>query len=149
MMRRNARRLSIAFLLALTLIGPRLGSAQQPSTDDSQFKTFLADFQAAVSHKDRAKLEGMMKPSFDFFQAQHVPHATVFKHLDAEGGKQWANLQHAVQGHPIVVTKTYNNRPARVLQCTPTREIYHCYIVFQQDNTHQWRWKAMVMPQRH
>jgi len=148
MIRRNRRLLSAVFLLASLLMTPSPGSAQQDPKDDGKFNAFFAEFQQAVAHKDHVKLEHLMMSSFDYFQAQHVAHSVVFRHLDAEGGTQWINLQQSVQGSPNVVVQEYKHRPARLLQCRATNSLYHCVLAFQQDNFRDWRWKAMVMPQR-
>jgi hypothetical protein len=113
---------------------------------DTGFNSFFATFQSAVEQKDQAALSRMMAPSFDFFQARAVSHGQVFSHLDAENGKQWANLQHATHGS--IVQHPYDGRPAHMLQCTPTNDIYRCLVVFQQDAHHHWQWKGMVMPLR-
>ena len=149
MIRTRRPLLSAVFLLASLLMAPSPGSAQRDPETDAGFNAFLADFQQAVAHKDHARLEHLMMPSFDYFQAQQVAHATVFHHLDAEGGTQWINLQQSVQGSPTVVVQDYKDRPARLLQCRATSNLYHCVLAFQQDNMQQWRWKAMVMPHRH
>jgi hypothetical protein len=128
---------------------PTHGSAQQEPKTDDKFKAFFAGFQQAVAHKDRAKLEHLMMTSFDYFQAQHVAHGVVFHHLDAEGGTQWINLQQSVQGSPNVVIQEYKHRPARLLPCRATHDLYHCVLAFQQNNYGDWRWKAMVMPHRY
>jgi hypothetical protein len=149
MIRRNRRLLSAVFLLASLLMIPSSGSAQRDAEADAKFKAFFAEFQQAAAHKDHAKLEHLMMSSFDYFQAQHVAHAVVFRHLDAEGGTQWINLQHSVQGSPKIVGQQYKHRPARLLQCRATHDLYHCVLAFQQDNVGDWRWKAMVMPHRY
>jgi hypothetical protein len=148
MIRKSRQLLSAAFLV-VWLLTPSSGSGQPDPENDATFKVFFADFQQAVAHKDRARLEHLMTPSFDYFQAQHVAHAVVFQHLDAEGGTQWNNLQQSVQGSPTVVVQDYKRRPARLLPCRATSNLYHCLLAFQQDNTRHWRWKAMVMPHRY
>src|SRR5258706_15503943 len=111
--------ISAVFLVAALLITPSSGSAKN-DPEDAKFNAFFAEFQQAVAHRDHAKLEHLMMPSFDYFQGQHVAHATVFHHLDAEAGTQWTNLQQSVQGSPTVVVQNYKNRPARLLQCRAT-----------------------------
>jgi hypothetical protein len=157
MIPRNRQLLSAVFLVAWLLMTPSSGSAQHKGSgpaqhkadDDAKFKAFFAEFQQAVAKKDRATLEHLMMWSFDYFQAQHVAHAVVLGHLDAEGGTQWINLQQSVQGSPNVVLQEYKHRPARLLQCRATSSLYHCVLAFQQDNFRDWRWKAMVMPHRY
>jgi len=146
---RDSRLISTLFLLAPLLLTPGAMPAQQSNDDNAKFQAFFAEFQQAVAQKDHAKLEHLMMPSFDYFQAQHVAHATVFHHLDAKGGTQWINLQQSVQGNPNVVVQEYKHRPARLLQCRATSDLYHCVLAFQQDNMRQWRWKAMAMTHRH
>lgn len=116
------------------------------SWGQSDFNPFFSEFQAAVARKDQAALSKMMSSHFDYFQARGVSHVTVFQQLDAEGGKQWANLQNAAKGGPI--EQTYDGKPARELQCTPTNTAYRCLIVFQQNSQGRWRWKGMIMPRK-
>jgi len=149
MTRKNGRLFSAVFLLASLLMTPSSGSAKADPEADAKFKTFFAEFQRAVAHKDHAKLEHLMMSSFDYFQAQHVAHGVVLQHLDAQGGTQWINLQQSVQGSPSIVVQEYKHRPARLLQCRATSDLYHCVLAFQQDNLRDWRWKAMIMPHRH
>ncbi|MFL6301136.1 MAG: hypothetical protein ACJ71N_11085 [Terriglobales bacterium] len=143
------RLFSAMFLLASLLMTPSSGSAKGDPEADAKFNTFFAEFQQAVVHKDHAKLEHLMMSSFDYFQAQHVAHDVVLRHLDAQGGTQWINLQQSVQGNPNIVVQDYKHRPARLVQCRATSDLYHCVLAFQQDNFRDWRWKAMIMPHRH
>jgi hypothetical protein len=112
------------------------------------FNAFFAKFKAAVAQKDTPTLTTLMMPGFNFIRAQNVSPADVFKGLDADGGLQWTNLRQAVQGQPSPYQPQGSNAPARVLQCTPTERIYSCFVFFQQDAHHRWRWKSMIMPTR-
>jgi len=132
-------------LLGCSLLLPSLGAGGQ--SNQGQFDAFFASFKAAVASKDSVTLEKLMAAEFDYFQAHKVAPADVFKSLDAQNGQQWANLQSAVQNQPVKFKDGYGGKPARALQCTPTNVIYRCYVVFQQDTQHHWKWKAMIMPQ--
>ena len=133
------------FLLGLLLLRPAMLTAQNPQQD---FEVFFAKFKLAVAQKDAATLTTLMMPDFNFIRAQGVSPSDVFKGLDANGGLQWTNLQHSVQGKPSPYRVYESNIPTRVLQCTPTEIIYMCLVIFQQDTDHGWRWKGMIMPTR-
>lgn len=133
------------FLLGLLLLRPAVLTAQNSQQD---FEVFFAKFKLAVAQKDAATLTTLMMPDFNFIRAQGVSPSDVFKALDANGGLQWTNLQHSVQGKPSPYRVYESNTPTRVLQCTPTQIIYMCLIIFQQDTYHAWRWKGMIMPTR-
>ena len=91
----------------------------------------------------------MMAPDFSFIRATNVSWNTVFEGLAAEKGRQWANLQQAVQGEVIIPTPAgKDERPKRVLRCTPTDVIYNCLVMFEQDKQNTWRWTGMIMPTR-
>ena len=91
---------SCAFLLsAVLLVNPVLLAAKQKAIQD--FNAFLATFKTAVEHKDRDTLASLMAPSFDFIRATNVLPGAVFSGLDSNGGRQWLNLQQAVQGAPV------------------------------------------------
>lgn len=132
-------------LLGLLLLGPPMLTAQNPQQD---FDVFFAKFKLAVAHKDAATLTTLMMPDFNFIRAQGVSPSDVFHGLNANGGLQWTNLKHSVQGKPSPYRFYESNAPTRVLQCTPTEIIYMCLVIFQQDTYHRWRWKGMVMPTR-
>lgn len=140
MMRRHA-----FGLLGLLFLTPAMLISQDSQPD---FNAFFAKFKAAVAQKDSATLTTLMMPGFDFIRAQNVSPADVFKGLDADGGLQWTNLRQAVQGQPSPHQSQGSNALARVLQCTPTDRIYSCFMIFQQDAHHRWRWKSMIMPTR-
>ncbi len=134
-----------AFLLsAVFLVNPVLLAAKQIAIQD--FNAFFAIFKTAVEHKERDTLANLMAPSFDFIRATNVPPGVVFSGLDSSGGRQWLNLQQAVQGSPMPYAGSGPYRNSRVLQCTPTDAIYNCLIIFQKDSQHRWRWRAMIMP---
>ena len=133
------------FLLGLLLLRPAMLTAQNPQQD---FEVFFAKFKLAVAQKDAATLTTLMMPDFNFIRAQGVSPSDVFKGLDDNGGLQWTNLQHSVQGKPRTYRVYESNIPTRVLQCTPTEIIYMCLVIFQQDTDHGWRWKGMIMPTR-
>ena len=133
----------VPILTAFLLLAPALLSGQDAAQD---FDGFYSKFKTAVSQKDTSSLTRRMSPRFDFFQARNVAHADVFKQLDAEGGKQWANLQDAIKAQPSDFPEGYFGKPARALQCTPTNVAYRCLVIFTQDSQHHWRWKAMIMP---
>ena len=133
------------FLLGPLLLRPAMLTAQNPQQD---FEVFFAKFKLAVAQKDAATLTTLMMPDFNFIRARGVSPSDVFKGLDANGGLQWTNLQHSVQGKPSPHRVYESNTPTRVLQCTPTEIIYMCLVIFQQDTYHRWRWKGMIMPTR-
>src|SRR5262249_54898701 len=131
---------SIYLLAGLLLVGSIGGSGQN---DEDAFATFFAGFQTAAAQRDHSTIAPMMSAHFDFFQAHNVAHSVVFSHLDADAGKQWSNLQHATQGSPVIVKQDYNGHAARMIQCTPTNELYRCLLVFQPDSQGHWLWKGM------
>lgn len=140
MMRPYGFRLVGLWLLSAVML---YGQNSQPD-----FNAFFAKFKAAVAQKDTATLTTLMMPGFNFIRAQNVSPADVFKGLDVDGGLQWTNLRQAVQGQPSPYQLQGSNAPARVLQCTPTESIYSCFVIFQQDAHHRWRWNSMIMPTR-
>ena len=140
-----ARKRFTAFLAAILFVSAGSLFAQENTAD---FDKFYTSFKDAVSRKDTAELTKMMATHFDFFQARNVTSADVFKHLDAEDEKQWANLQDAVKIQPSDFPDGYFGKPARVVKCTPANATYYCWVVFTQDKQGDWRWKAMVMPER-
>jgi hypothetical protein len=135
----------IAFCLLGLLLHPAVLTAQKSQQD---FDVFFAKFKHAVAQKDSATLTTLMMPGFNFIRGQAVSPSDVFKGLDADGGLQWANLQQSVQGQPVPYHLEDSNTPTRLLQCTPTEIIYSCVVIFQQDTSHRWRWKGMIMPTR-
>jgi hypothetical protein len=90
----------------------------------------------------------MMVSPFAFIRAENVTPAEVFRGLDADGGRQWQNLQHAILGQPTDYSAGKATTTAKVLRCTPTEQIYNCLVIFTPDSHLGWRWKAMVMPMR-
>jgi hypothetical protein len=132
-------------LLGLLLLRSAMLTAQNPQQD---FERFFAKFKLAVAQKDATTLTTLMMPDFNFIRAQGVSPSDVFKGLDANGGLQWTNLLHSVQGRPTPYRVHESNTPTRVLPCTPTEIIYMCLIIFQQDTHRRWRWKGMIMPTR-
>jgi len=133
------------FLLGMLLLRPAMLTAQNPQQD---FEVFFAKFKLAAGQKDTATLTTLMMPDFNFIRAQGVSPSDVFQGLDANGGLQWTNLQHSLQGKPSPYHVHETNIPTLVLQCTPTEIIYRCLVIFQQDPYHRWRWKGMIMPTR-
>jgi len=139
MMRAYAFRLAGLLLLSAATLN---GQNSQPD-----FNAFFAKFKAAVG-QNTSTLTTLMMPGFNFIRAQNVSPADVFKGLDADSGLQWINLQQAVHGQPSPYQLQGSDAAARVLQCTPTERIYSCFVFFQQDAHHRWRWKSMIMPTR-
>ena len=135
----------VLILAGFLLFSPLFLGAQN---NGSGFDKFYSEFKAAVTRKDADALGKMMAERFDFFQAENVAPETVFKQLDAENGKQWANLQLAVKASPVEFSDGYMGEPARAVQCRATSDAYHCYVIFTQDSEKQWRWRAMIMPDR-
>lgn len=123
-------------------------SGLNAQSDITDFDKFFAAFKAAVAAKEKSALVDMMATHFDYFQAQDVDPETVFKQLGEENGKQWANLQDAVKAKPADSPIEYFAKPARALRCTPTSDAYYCWVIFTQDKDKNWRWRAMVMPER-
>jgi len=114
----------------------------------NKFSSFWGEFRAAVTHKDEPALARLMAPHFQFIRAVDVAPADVFKGLNADGGRGWANLQDSLRRQPIVYRPQASARPQRLLTCTPTDATYNCLIVFEQDDQHHWQWKGMIMPTR-
>jgi hypothetical protein len=113
------------------------------------FDSFFVQFKTAVEQRDEKVLTTLMSPSFAFIRAEIVPPAEVFRGLDADAGRQWQNLQHAVLGQPTAYSGGRTiAAPAKVLRCTPTEQIYNCLVIFTRDRRLGWRWKGMVMPTR-
>lgn len=133
--------LCAAVLLALPATG---ADPAPPSFDD-----FFATFKQAVARKDEAALRKMMAPDFSFIRGTNVAWNVVFEGLAADNGRQWANLQQAVQGEVLIPPPaSKEERPKRVLRCTPTEINYNCLVVFEQDKQDRWRWTGMIMPAR-
>lgn len=128
-----------AFLLAL--------AAPASAQNERSFDDFYASFKDAVMRKDEAALRKAMAARFSFMRATNVAPDVVFQGLALDNGRQWANLQQAVEGQPVL----YRGKQGRVfyvLPCTPTDVIYNCAVVFGQDAQGGWRWKGMIMPTR-
>jgi hypothetical protein len=132
-------------LLLVLLLGSPILLFGQSSTD---FSTFFATFKAAVQRKDTAILARLMAARFDFIRSTNVAPAAVFDGLAADNGQQWANLQQAVQGTPVIYNDGGPYKNSRVLQCVPNAQSYNCLVIFKKDSQSRWRWKAMVMPTR-
>jgi len=114
----------------------------------TDFASFFVKFKTAVKQRDEKALTDLMSPSFAFIRAENVPPAEVFRGLDADGGRQWQNLQQAVLGQPADYNGGKTVTAAKVLRCTPTEQIYNCLVIFTTDSRLGWRWKGMVMPTR-
>jgi hypothetical protein len=112
-----------------------------------KFNSFYNRFKQAVAQKDRATLQQMMSPRFDFLTTANVSPSNVFRGLDSNNAQLWTNLQTAIrQATPVL--DEYADQPAQLLWCTPTETIYNCYVVFQKHKSGHWRWRAFVMPQK-
>jgi hypothetical protein len=134
---------STVLLAAFLSATPTLAAGQ----NEHSFDDFYASFKDAVMRKDEAALRKVMAARFSFIRATNVAPDVVFQGLALDNGRQWANLQQAVQGQPVL----YRGRQGRVfhvLPCTPTDVIYNCAVVFSQDAQGGWRWKGMIMPTR-
>ena len=130
-------------VVLLALPAPAADSAP-PSFDD-----FFSTFKEAVARKDEAALRKVMAPDFSFIRGTNVAWNKVFEGLATDNGRQWANLQQAVQGEVITPTPaSKDERPMRVLRCMPTDVIYNCLVTFEQDKQDRWRWTGMIMPVR-
>ncbi len=130
-------------LLAALLAAPAPAAEQ----NEQSFEAFYASFKDAVTRKDEAALRKVMASRFSFIRATIVAPDDVFKGLAADNGRQWANLQQAVQGQPTL-TREKQGRAVLVLPCTPTDVSYNCAVLFSQDAQDRWRWKGMIMPTR-
>ncbi|HXE90456.1 MAG TPA: hypothetical protein VNK82_05765 [Terriglobales bacterium] len=140
-MKRALHRAILLAALLAALAAPVVGQ------NEREFDAFYASFKQAVAQKDEAALREMMAPRFAFIRGTNVAPDIVFQGLAADNGRQWLNLQQAVQGQPIVY-RGKQGRLFRVLPCTPTDVIYNCAVVFLQDAEGRWRWKGMIMPTR-
>ena len=150
MKRRTARRRSgLLCIVALLALCPVVLAGSKDHGKDRSFDRFFAQFKAAVARKDEATLTNLMAPRFDFIRGLNVPPPAVFQGLAADGGRQWANLQDAVQGPPIVPPPQDSAPARRVLRCTPIFDSdsrHNCLVIFEQDSQQRWRWKGMIMP---
>ena len=113
-------------------------------SSESPFNDFFSKFKAAVMSGNTNQLQDLMSQEFDYMGTTNASPAEVFKGLSAG---QWINLQSAVQAGVFTV-HPYKERPARLLKCTPATTYNTCYVVFQTDSSGNWRWKAMVMPEK-
>jgi hypothetical protein len=139
------RILQSAVLCAAVLLTLPAPAADQ---NDAHFDTFYAAFKSAVAQKDEAGLRKLMAPDFNFIRGTNVSWDKVFEGLAADNGRQWANLQQAVKGEPVVVETKDPQPPTRVVRCTPTDVIYNCLVVFTQERSGNWKWQGMIMPPR-
>lgn len=130
---------------ALLLAVPAPAADQQ---NDRAFNAFYSTFQDAVALRDEAALRKLMAPDFSFIRGTNVNWDRVFQGLAEDQGRQWANLQQAVQGQPAILQGKNQEPLTRVLRCTPTDVIYNCLVVFTQDRQARWRWQGMIMPTR-
>ena len=135
------RRPLVLCLIAAGLLAPARLRGDDGKSDD--FSRFLAQFQSAVTQRNQKKLANMMASKFDFIRATGVSHEVVFAGLAADGGRQWANLQDALQRRAET-----QQGARRVLQCTPTDVTYACYVVFEQNSQKHWQWQGLIMPTR-
>ena len=135
---------SIAFKSGILFTAAVLVTLSGRLESQSDFDSFFLKFKEAVMSADTYQLQILMADKFDFMGTTDASPPDVFKGL---GTDQWANLQSAVK-NKVFVTKPYNGKPARVLQCTPLTAHNYCYVVFQNDSSGHWRWKAMVMPEK-
>lgn len=144
-MRRNIlRRLSAVYLLVLTTVGVLCAQGKP----DSTFTEFFERFKSGVQQKDKTRLSRLMSPNFRFLRAEGVSPDDVFKGLDADNGRGWADLQQAVSVPTPVSFAKPNGDHRKVLQCTPTNIVYSCLVTFEPDEHNQWQWTGMVMALR-
>ena len=113
-------------------------------SSESPFSDFFSKFKAAVMAGNTNRLQDLMAQDFDYMGTANATPSTVFKDLSSG---QWINLQLAVQAQ-AVTSQTYKDKPARLLKCTPATAYSKCYVVFQTDSSGNWRWKAMIMPEK-
>ena len=132
------------FTMASAAIIASLLTLPARSQSQAEFKGFFSEFKAAVMSADTYKLQDLMAHNFDFLGNTDASPDDVFKGL---GSGQWTNLQSAVQKGEFV-TQDYKGKPSRLLKCTPDAPDHHCYVVFQTDASRNWRWRALVMPQK-
>lgn len=137
-------RRGILFLALALLASWPLAAQNAPGT----FAAFFYRFRAAVEQENKPALAGMMAPQFDYLHARNVSPSGVFSALDANGGRQWKNLQIAVQGRPVAVAQAGPYHNVVVLPCVSLLSIYNCFVVFQKNEQSLWQWKAMVMPEK-
>lgn len=136
---------SLPFIPTLVITASLMTLSAQSQSPDRGFDAFFSKFKPAVMSADTLELQDLMAQNFDFMGATSVPASEVFKGLNSSG--QWVNLQSAVQ-KTVFVSQPYKGKPARLLRCTPLVANNNCYVVFQTDTSGNWRWKAMVMPQK-
>lgn len=138
-------RLALAVLCAAVILVVPAHAADAP---DAGFGSFYSSFRDAVGRRDETALRKLMAADLDFIRAQNVPWDKVFQGLAADQGRQWANLQQAVQQQPSPFQERGQQQPTRLVRCTPTDIIYNCLVVFTQDADGGWRWQGMIMPTR-
>jgi hypothetical protein len=135
---------SIAFKSGILFTAAVLVTLSSRLESQADFDSFFSKFEAAVMGADTYQLQNLMADKFDFMGITDSSPQDVFKGL---GSGQWPNLQLAVK-NKVFVTQPYNGKPARFLRCTPPTAHNNCYVIFQNDSSGHWRWKAMVMPEK-
>ena len=122
--------------------------AAAADSSEAGFHNFYSTLRGAVARRDQIALRKLMAPDFSFIRATNVAQGKVFQGLAADQGRQWANLEQAVQAEPNIFPGGNPQRSTRVVRCTPTDVIYNCLVVFTQDARGGWRWQGMIMPTR-
>lgn len=135
---------SIAFKSGILFTAAVLVTLSGRLESQADFDSFFSKFEAAVMSADTYQLQNLMADKFDFMGITDASPQDVFKGL---GSGQWPNLQSAVK-NKVFVTQPYNGKPARFLRCTPPTAHNNCNVIFQNDSSGHWRWKAMVMPEK-
>ena len=134
---------SIAFKSGILFTAAVLVTLSGRLESQSDFDSFFLKFKEAVMSADTYQLQILMADKFDFMGTTDASPPDVFKGL---GTDQWANLQSAVK-NKVFVTQPYNGSPARFVRTPPTA-LNNCYLIFQNDSSGHWRWKAMVMQEK-
>ena len=110
---------------------------------------FFTALRGAVRRRDRAALQGIMSAQFEYANALAVPPNEVFSQLDFDGGTNWTILEKTL-AQPVKPFKLADaTRPLRsATHPAPCGEgcRYQSKVVFEQDPSGQWRWKAMFFP---
>jgi hypothetical protein len=122
-------------------------AASSPAAGD--WDGFFTAFRGAVQRRDRAALQGMMSSQFEYANALAVPPKEVFSQLDFDGGTNWTILEKTL-AQPVKPFKLAEaTRPLRsATHPAPCGEgcRYQSEVVFEQEPSGQWRWKAMFFP---
>jgi hypothetical protein len=119
-----------------------------PTSKD--WSTFFSAFRAAVKNRDHGALTVMMSRNFEFRNEFSVPPDKVFADLDSNKGMNWDILEKTIAKGAESYKLPTSSRPARVAKnlspCADKPCRYQAWVIFELDQSNQWRWKSMIFP---